>query len=152
MILRTTAQHSHYHDERATQKDNVGATHKLSFLEVFEQYPIAELDAEQGLLRHDDNAAAYCKALRSFVRTTVPLLNAMDDPQKETLGRYAIQAREVKNSCRIICATPLSILAEELEVAARSLDVDFVWDYNGYFHFRARYLIEDIEELLNRLQ
>ena len=87
---------------------------------------ISGIDIQKGVERFNGDRETYLNILSSFSVNTRYLLDSMKEIKKENLDVYAINVHGIKSSCRGICAEKAGALAEKLEYAAKSGDIDFV--------------------------
>ncbi|MCL2792663.1 MAG: response regulator [Spirochaetaceae bacterium] len=108
---------------------------------------VKDLDFSKGLQRFDNDIETYLQIIRSFAVNTRLLLNTIMDVNEANLTNYAITVHGIKGSCRGICAESVGVLAEALEKAAKSGDINFVIANNPAFLKAALRLIADIDTL-----
>ena len=116
---------------------------------LFEE-KIKGVDMHKGLARFNGDKDTYIQILRSFAANTRIQLEAMKDINNENLSLYAINVHGIKSSCRGICAEEMGALAETLEKAAKTGNLDFVTANNPPFIENVLILINNIETVLNK--
>jgi len=109
---------------------------------------IEGLDISQGLGRFSGDEETYLNVLHSYLITTAPLLESIEDISENMLPEYAIVVHGIKGSSRGICAEELGGIAESLENAAKAGDFAFVSETNPDFLRSAWSLLKGIEEIL----
>jgi CheY-like chemotaxis protein len=109
---------------------------------------IEGLDIVKGLERYKQNEEIYIHILRSYVKNTPKLLDSIKNIDKDSLPGYAITVHGIKGTSRSISADYLGNLAEELEMASKAGDFDFVSKNNDKFTEALEKLIADIEKML----
>jgi CheY-like chemotaxis protein len=117
---------------------------------------IAGLDYEKGLERFGGDWEPYIEIMRSFSHNTPPLLEYLtkvssDGTLDENITGYAINVHAIKGSIRGIGAVHLGDMAESLENAAKSKNLNYVLENNTVFINGVKKLIDDLEELLPKI-
>ncbi|MDR1534162.1 MAG: response regulator [Planctomycetota bacterium] len=89
--------------------------------------PIDGFDREAALARFGGDREAFLRALRSYAENTPPLIAQARPPDdREGLAAYAIVVHGIKSSSYGVGVGRLGGLAEDLELAAKSGDLEFV--------------------------
>jgi len=109
------------------------------------------VDLDAGLERFGGDCETYLHVLRSYAVNTRNLLGSLNEVTEENLNGYAITVHGIKGSSRSICADLAGDKAEELEVAAKSGDLDFVREKNPALVSTVAKLLDDLEELLAKI-
>ncbi|AEF85638.1 hybrid sensory kinase [Treponema primitia ZAS-2] len=109
---------------------------------------IPGLDIDKAIERFGGEEG-YIETLRSYAVHTPALLDTLRIPG--ALGDYAITVHGIKGSSYGICADPLGKLAEELELAAKAGDKNFVETHTETFIHQGETLIRDLNALLQAL-
>ncbi|MCL2718822.1 MAG: PAS domain-containing protein [Lachnospiraceae bacterium] len=109
------------------------------------------LDIEKGIKRFGGDSGAYLDVLRSYIKNTPPLLEALQEncKSKNLLADYETIVHGIKGSSRGICADDIADIAEALEEVAHSGGYNFVSANNASFTDKVKGLIADIENLIN---
>jgi HPt (histidine-containing phosphotransfer) domain-containing protein len=105
---------------------------------------IEGLDAEAGYSRFGTEDI-YKEVLRSFMVYTPDLVEKLRQVEKETLPEYAIAVHGLKGSSYGICANKVGKMAEALEFAAKSENIETVKEKNGD-------LLREVDSLLSALR
>ena len=106
------------------------------------------LDIEKGLAHFGGDEEVYLTVLRSFAKTTAPMLDSIKDVDESSLTEYTVTVHGIKGSSRGICANGIGDAAEKLEEAARAGDLKYINEANPLFISSVRDLLNNIEELL----
>jgi len=106
------------------------------------------LDIEKGINRFSGDQDLYFKIIQSYVENTQQLLDSIKNVSEENLAGYAITVHGIKGSSRGIFADMIGDAAENLELAAKSGDINYVVTHNGAFLNAIWKLIFDLEDLL----
>ncbi|MCL2028800.1 MAG: response regulator [Deltaproteobacteria bacterium] len=109
---------------------------------------IPGLDIDKGIARFGFNEDVFIGLLRSYAKSTRPLLSAIEEVNKDDLSGYAIIVHGIKGSSRGIFAEIAGSEAEALENAAIAGNYDFVSANNQKFLDTVFQLLTDIEEAL----
>jgi PAS domain S-box-containing protein len=112
---------------------------------------IAGLDINKGIMRFGDDEESYIKILRSFATNTRPLLMKIEEVKKDNLSEYATIVHGIKGSSWGISARAVGDKAEALEKAAKSENFEFVRINNPLFLGAAWTLVNDIEDMLDKI-
>ena len=112
----------------------------------------AGLDIDKGIERFNGDREIYFKVLSSYVTHTRKLLYSIENVSKDKLDEYAIIIHGIKGSSRGIFADMFSDAAENLELAARYGDLNYIATHNDTFLGAAWRLIFDLEDLLANVQ
>jgi CheY-like chemotaxis protein len=94
---------------------------------------IPGIDIEAGLERFGHNRAVYLKILTSFAANTGNLLDRIRTFTAAEMESYIITVHGIKGACYGVAANAAGKMAEELEMAARRGDIDFVQAGHGNF-------------------
>jgi CheY-like chemotaxis protein len=129
--------------ERMTEENEAEADAETPG-ENFAALNIGGFDAEKCLDRFGGDETTVGQVLRSYVVNTAPLLGKVREVTEETLPEYAIVVHGIKGSSRGICAESAGNMAESLEHAAKTGNMEFIRKNNGGF-------IETVEKLIDAL-
>ena len=112
---------------------------------------IPGVNTELGLKRFAGDADAYVHVLRSFIKNTPPLLDAIQikSQDKDFLTEYETIVHGIKGSSGAIAAEKTAELAGALEDAAKSDDFDFVSAGSEALVENVKALLSSIEDTLN---
>ena len=108
---------------------------------------LAGLDISDGIERFGGDEDAYFTILRSYAVNTRTLLESMEEVTEAKLADYAISVHGIKGSSRGIMAKMIGDSAENLELAAKKNDYDYVKKHNKTFLDVVWKLIFDIETM-----
>lgn len=104
------------------------------------------IDREKALERFSGDEAVLRDVLRSYARSTRPLLRALREHlEAGDLPGYAIAVHGVKGSSYGIQALEVGRLAEGLELAAKAGDMDAVRAGHGLFEKTAEALLDELD-------
>jgi signal transduction histidine kinase/DNA-binding response OmpR family regulator/ABC-type amino acid transport substrate-binding protein len=107
------------------------------------------LDIDKGVERFSGDKTAYIQVLRSYAANTRPLIHKMAEYLlAENLRDYAIAAHGIKGSSYGICANEIGKAAEELEIAAKSGNIEAVENLHSPFGRIAETLLDNISSLI----
>jgi len=109
---------------------------------------IPGIDIKAGKARYPEKT--YLGVLRSYLIHTPALLEKIK--QRKTNDEYIVSVHGLKGSTYGICAEPIGKLAEALETAARSGDMQYIDENNGILIENTEILLKNLEELLTSLQ
>jgi len=121
---------------------------KPSGTRMLEGIDIPGLDIPAGVARFGGSEEEYLNILRSYANNTAPLLGRIQNVKKDTLPDYAITVHGIKGASRGILAGPVGDLAEQMEMAAKEGDYDYVIKNNDNLLLCVINLIKDIKTLL----
>jgi signal transduction histidine kinase/CheY-like chemotaxis protein len=103
------------------------------------------LNIKKGLERFGGNTTAYLTVLRSYLTNTTAILDKLRDVKPAGIPDYAIAVHGVKSSSYSIGADIVGDMAEQLELAAKSDEYEYVSATNILF-------IDKLEKLLKELK
>jgi len=112
---------------------------------------IAWLDIERGIKRFGGDRESYFQILGSFNASIRSLLPAVRGVTVDSLANYAITVHGIKGSSRGVCAEITGSMAEALEKAAKSGDLEFVSAHNQGFIETIEGLLTYIDDMLNKM-
>jgi len=112
---------------------------------------IEGINIQKGLSRFRDDKKAYINVLRSFAKNTAPLLETLQNVDKNNLTEYAVTVHGIKGSSGSICADETAKIAESLEKAAISGNYDYIISNNTNFITTVQNLISNITTMLHKL-
>jgi signal transduction histidine kinase/CheY-like chemotaxis protein/HPt (histidine-containing phosphotransfer) domain-containing protein len=107
--------------------------------------PVTGIDWQGGLRRFSGDQEVYHSILRSYTEHTAQLIDRIRNVSAETLADYAILVHGIKGSSYGIEAREAGRQAEELELAAKTGNLQFVRQYTPLF-------IESLERLLTDIR
>ena len=113
---------------------------------------IPGLDIKKGMERFGGDGKSYMQILRTFVKSTRPILEQAGNVSRDNLADYAIVVHGLKGSSRGISAEMIGTAAEALEKAAKEGNYDFVIANNGAFVKDANDLINALEDALRQTE
>jgi CheY-like chemotaxis protein len=90
---------------------------------------------------------AYIKIVRSYISHTPALLDEIRSVSGESLERYAITVHGIKGASMGLCAEVVGRAAEEMELAAKRKDLEFISARNEAFLNGAESLISGLKTL-----
>ena len=90
----------------------------------------------------------YFKILEIFVAGTPALLEMMSGVNERNLSEYAVAVHGLKGSSLNICADNLAARAEQLEIAAKNGEIEYIKKNNGKFINAVNELIDSISGML----
>ena len=111
---------------------------------------IPGVDYERWMDLHDGDEDRFLISLRYFVDNTPEDLVNLRDLSAETLGRYAVAARNIKETCKAIEAEEVRETALKLEILAVSGHLEMVQGENAAFIEQVDTLLADAKAWLNR--
>jgi len=109
------------------------------------------IDLKKGLERFGGDEEAYIGVLRSFARNTPPLLEKALTVDKSQLADYITVVHGIKGSSAGIYAEETAKMAEALESAAKSSDLDYINANNAILVEIAQKLLSELGRFLERL-
>ena len=110
------------------------------------------LDIDKGIERFNGDRDIYFKVIQSYIVHTRTLLDSIEKVNKDSLHDYAITVHGIKGSSRGIFADMIGDAAENLEIAAKSGDFNYIVTHNEVFLKTVWKLIFDLEDLLASVQ
>ncbi|MDR0435110.1 MAG: hypothetical protein LBH21_08700 [Gracilibacteraceae bacterium] len=125
---------------------------KAAMTEILLSADLPGMDLERGLRRFSGNAEIYARVLRAFVKSMPASLDKLSAVSAETLPDYAILVHGLKGGCYGVNADEAGKMAENLEIAGKKGDMDYVLNNNGAFIQTVRDLLPRLEELLRALE
>jgi HPt (histidine-containing phosphotransfer) domain-containing protein len=139
-----------YYNENITAKDGDDMD-KAVMAEILINAEVQGMDFPRGLQRFNGNAQIYARILRAFVKSMPASLDKLRGVTAENLPDYVILIHGLKGSCYGINADEAGKLAENLEIAGKKGDLDFVLGNNDGFIHTVEKLLPCLEELLQSL-
>ena len=124
---------------------------ELEHLGSISDEKILGLDIPEGIKRFNGDEVAYRDILRSYAASTAKVVDQIKTVDADSLADYAIAVHGIKGSSRGVNAFLLGDIAESLEKAAKSGDLEFVLKNNERLVFYAEALIKDINRLLEQI-
>jgi CheY-like chemotaxis protein len=144
--------------QSAASPDNAGTT--AAAVPADEDAPstgfrqIGSLDFSEGLERFGGNKRVYAKILKSFAAGLPGQLdrvrsfgNNFAGMSVETLNNYIISVHGIKGACYGVAAKPAGKKAEDLELAAKRGDLEWVKAHNGELFEAAGTLLNDLAHI-----
>jgi CheY-like chemotaxis protein/anti-sigma regulatory factor (Ser/Thr protein kinase) len=113
--------------------------------------PACLKNIEKGLDRFGGDMELFLTILRSFAVNTQPMIEKVKSVNSANLADYAIMVHGIKGSSYAICAEEVGKKAEDLENAAKAMDIDFVKDHNPAFIKSLEELISGLTEMLDAM-
>jgi HPt (histidine-containing phosphotransfer) domain-containing protein len=89
--------------------------------------------------------------LRAFTNNTKNLLSEIVDVRKENLDDYAITVHGIKGASRGICADLVGDIAEELEIAAKEGDFEYVSQHTPNLVKAVEKLVTSLNEMITKI-
>jgi signal transduction histidine kinase/CheY-like chemotaxis protein len=114
---------------------------------AFEEGAVDGLDFESGLERFG-GSEGYLETLRSYAKHTPGLLDELRDVTEDGLPDAAVTVHGVKGSSYGICADDVGRKAEEMEMACKAGDYEFVSANMGAFLAEADAFIERLNSFI----
>jgi len=111
---------------------------------------IPGLDINKGIMHYGYSEEAYIHVLRSFVKYSQNLLNAIKDLNYDDLSEYKTTIHGIKGSCFGIFAEAIGNEAGALEMAALKDDHEYIKSNNKKFIDNVQNLLSDIERSISK--
>ena len=112
---------------------------------------IANVNTDNGIARSAGMKDVYLDILESFIEDgnerKIDLKQSLDS---ENLGAYDIHAHGIKSALYIIGADEMSQTASDLEMAAKSGDIEFIKANNDTFVELLSTLVKDVQQFLDK--
>ncbi|CAK7065748.1 MAG: Sensor histidine kinase RcsC [Desulfovibrio sp.] len=118
---------------------------------IFDGWFLPGVDFVAGLERFAGNDDAYLQVIRSFVVHTPAVLESLDYSSREALRDFSIAVHGIKGSGAGIGAEDLAAIAQSLESAAKSGDMDTVAAKTPLFIKMAESLVQGLNALLGNI-
>ena len=112
---------------------------------------ISGINIEKGLSRFYGDRTAYTDVLRSYAKNTLPILDAIREPDKDNLTDYTTSVHGIKGSSRGISAEETAGIAEALENAAIAGEYNYIVAQNENLIKITLKLISDINTALDEI-
>ncbi|MDR1321915.1 MAG: hypothetical protein LBK56_10890 [Gracilibacteraceae bacterium] len=125
---------------------------KAAMAKILLDAELEGMDFSRGLQRFSGNAEIYCRILRTFVKTMPASLDKLKGVSAETLPDYVILIHGLKGSCYGVNADAAGKIAENLEIAGKGGDLEYVLSNNGVFIQTVTELLAKLAELLRSLE
>jgi len=109
------------------------------------------LDVQRSMERFGNDKEAFIQIMRSFTASNRSLLPIVKDATEDNMAKYAITVHGIKGSSRSVCADKVGDMAEALEKAAKSGDLDFIRANNPDFVKTVEELIKYIDDLTDNM-
>ncbi|MDR2104296.1 MAG: response regulator [Deferribacteraceae bacterium] len=106
---------------------------------------IEGLNIKKGVDRFGGNSESYITVLRSYLTNTTAIIESLKAVKPENIKDYAIRVHGIKGSSYSIGADLVGDMAEQLELAAKSDEYEYISATNIFF-------INKLEELLEKLR
>jgi HPt (histidine-containing phosphotransfer) domain-containing protein len=117
------------------------------------------VDIAAGLARFDDDVDMYMQIAATFVKTTPPLLETVNELYRRfesaafaDIELYAVTVHGLKGCCYSICATNTGNKAYLLEMAAKSRDMRTIRLYHRSFISELEALISGFSALIEEMR
>ncbi|MDR1604615.1 MAG: hypothetical protein LBS10_07485 [Gracilibacteraceae bacterium] len=124
---------------------------KTVMAEILRSADLPGMDFARGLQRFNGNAEVYARILRVFVKNMPAALDRLRAVSPETLADYVILIHGLKGSCYGVNADAAGKLAENLEIAGKNGDLDYVLNNNAGFIQATEELLAGLEALFRSL-
>jgi len=111
---------------------------------------ISGIDADAGLKLCDGDFKIYLKSLTLYVANMPANLAKMKNVSKETLSEYTVAAHGAKSISQYVGAEEARKTALQLEMLAKSGDLDGILAHNEAFIKYAENLLNDVRKWLEK--
>jgi signal transduction histidine kinase/DNA-binding response OmpR family regulator len=112
---------------------------------------IPGLDIKKGLERFGESSDAYLTVLRSYYTNTSAIIDQLKQIKADTIHEYGINVHGVKSSSYSIGADEVGNMAEQLELAAKSDEYEYISATNILFINKLEELLKNLKVLLDTL-
>ncbi|MDR2400394.1 MAG: response regulator [Deferribacteraceae bacterium] len=109
------------------------------------------LNIKKGLERFGGNSDAYIAVLRSYLANTAAILDGLREVKPSGISDYGIAVHGVKSSSYSIGADFVGDMAEQLEMAAKSDEYEYISATNILFINKLETLLERLGALINTI-
>jgi hypothetical protein len=127
-----------------------GETHEVT-VSLLEGKAVNGLNIIGGVERFNGDEEVYINILHSYTVNTRGLLDSLEGDPEGRLKSYEITVHSIKGSSFGICADNVGRLAADLERAAKTCEMEYIYKHNQVFLDVTRRLISDIEKMLASL-
>jgi signal transduction histidine kinase/DNA-binding response OmpR family regulator/HPt (histidine-containing phosphotransfer) domain-containing protein len=126
--------------EQGNSAGSLSGEEDAAVLRWFQDHSLDGVDF--AALQNRYGGAACMPMLRSFAAHIPSLLEKLEVHLEGSLPDYIIEVHGLKGACNVICAGEDASLAQELELAAREGDLDFVRSHHGELRDKLRSLLD----------
>jgi HPt (histidine-containing phosphotransfer) domain-containing protein len=116
--------------------------------QIFLSTAIDGLDLHKGFELYHENVVVFTKILRTFTLNMHTMLMSMDIDGDFSISDYRIKVHGIKGACYTIFAEQISKMANRLEDAAESGDVDYIRQHHAPFIQATTQLINEMDKML----
>jgi len=121
-------------------------------MELFHQNPIEGVDYADGFARFSNMPAIYLRIIKTFVRSTPEILEALANVTAQSIPDYTIRIHGLKGSCYGVSAMALGDEAKALELASKAMDWEIIERDNPRVIEHARALIGQFQSLIDAIE